>query len=100
MDKLHEISLQLSAETEDLLIARMAVSGLGMLANLDADTIGDLRIVTNECCDCLIHQPIFTRSLLIQGWIANERLTVVFTAQGKKLRGKIRRWTWTSSAAY
>lgn len=43
MDKPHEMVLRLSARQEDWLIARMALSGLGMLAGLDADLIGDLQ---------------------------------------------------------
>jgi len=82
MDKLHEISLKLPASAEDALVARMALSGLGVLAGLDADLVGDLRTVTNECCDCLIHQSVLPLYLQIDANVTNGRLSVTFSAQG------------------
>lgn len=81
-DVSHDITLKLPAATDDLLIARMAVSGLGMLAGLDADMIGDLRTVTNECCDCLIHQAVIPRYIVLEGLVRDNRLVISFTAEG------------------
>ncbi|MDD3335370.1 MAG: hypothetical protein PHI98_07615 [Eubacteriales bacterium] len=81
-DRSHGISLKLPANPEDLLIARMTLGGLGMLAGLDADTVGDLRTVTNECCDCLMHQNVLPSSILMEGWVMEGRLFFSFMAQG------------------
>ena len=56
-DKKGEITLNLPADRDFVLLARMALSGLGMLAGLDVDLIDDLRAAIDECCDCLLHQP-------------------------------------------
>lgn len=81
-DASHDIILKLPAATEELLIARMTISGLGMLAGLDADMIGDLRTVTNECCDCLIHQPVVPQFIVLEGAVRDKRLMISFTAEG------------------
>lgn len=57
-DKKGEISISLPADRDFVLLARMAISGLGMLAGMDVDLIDDLRTATDECCDCLLHQPV------------------------------------------
>ena len=66
MDRPHEMVLRLSARQENWLIARMALSGLGMLAGLDADLIGDLQTAVNECCDCLLHQTTTPETLVLR----------------------------------
>ena len=57
-DKQGEIMLSLPADKDYVLLARMVLSGLGMLAGMDVGLIDDLRTATNECCDCLLHQPM------------------------------------------
>jgi hypothetical protein len=79
---MYEIALKTSAKQEDALVARMAVSGLGLLAGLDADTIGDLQTVVNECVDCLIHQPVKPENLELRGWVEKEKLHLCFDALG------------------
>ena len=80
MDKPHEMVLRLSARQEDWLIARMALSGLGMLAGLDADLIGDLQTAVNECCDCLLHQPVTPEILVLSAHAGKGRLQFCFSA--------------------
>ncbi|MEG0742102.1 MAG: hypothetical protein RSB91_00285 [Clostridia bacterium] len=63
------------------LIARMALSGFGMLAGLDVDLIADLRMVTDECCDCLTHQPCAPERIGVRAWLANDALHCCFTAE-------------------
>lgn len=87
MDKLHQISLKLPAAQADMLIARMALSGLGMLAGLEAELIGDLGTVTNECCDCLMHQTSKPQSILVEAGVSEGRLEIRFSAQGEVGKG-------------
>ena len=84
MDRMHEIALKMPANQEDALMARMAVGGLGMLAGLDADTIGDLQTVVNECTDCLLNQPVLPETLAMTGWVENGRLILCWEASGEK----------------
>ena len=74
MDRPHEMVLRLSARQENWLIARMALSGLGMLAGLDADLIGDLQTAVNECCDCLLHQTTTPETLVLSARAEKGRL--------------------------
>ena len=65
------------------LIARMALSGLGMLAGLDVDLIGDLRVVADECCDCLTHQPRVPSRIDMRAWLETGALHCCFTAEAR-----------------
>jgi hypothetical protein len=73
-DKQGEIMLSLPADRDFVLLARMALSGLGMLAGLDVDLIDDLRSATDECCDCLLHQPVKAERLELRARIEEGRL--------------------------
>lgn len=88
MDASHRIALELPANREDLLIARMALSGLGMLAGLDADLIGDLRTVTNECCDCLLNRATLPERIRVEAEVRQGRLFVCFSACGETDAGQ------------
>ncbi|MDD7662785.1 MAG: hypothetical protein PUJ39_08335, partial [Eubacteriales bacterium] len=87
MDRPHEMVLRLSARQEDWLIARMALSGLGMLAGLDADLIGDLQTAVNECCDCLLHQTTTPETLVLSARAEKGRLQFRFSAEGEAGQG-------------
>ncbi|MEA4928246.1 MAG: hypothetical protein VB104_06155 [Candidatus Limiplasma sp.] len=69
-----EIILNLPADREFVLLARMTISGLGMLAGLDVDLIDDLRTATDECCDCLLHQPVRAERLELRARVQDGRL--------------------------
>ena len=73
-EKKGEIFLSLPADREFVLLARMAISGLGMLAGLDVDLIDDLRTATDECCDCLLHQPVRAERLELRARVQDGRL--------------------------
>ena len=75
------IKLTIPAEGEYALVARMALSGLALLAGLDVDLIGDLRTVTDECCDCLMHQPLRPACITVDAWIGGGRLFFRFGAE-------------------
>lgn len=73
-DSKGEILLSLPANKDFVLLARMTLSGLGMLAGLDVGLIDDLRSATDECCDCLLHQPIKADRLELRARIDGGRL--------------------------
>ena len=99
MDRPHEMVLRLSARQEDWLIARMALSGLGMLAGLDADLIGDLQTAVNECCDCLLHQTTTPETLVLSARAEKDGCNSAFPPKGKQDRARRMRWTRRSPAA-
>ena len=73
-EKRGEITLNLPADRDFVLLARMALSGLGMIAGLDVDLIDDLRAATDECCDCLLHQPVRADRLELRARVEGGRL--------------------------
>ena len=79
----HKLHLVIPATHDDVLMARMAMSGLGMLSGLELDLIGDLRTVTNECCDCLMGRSCVPETLRIDAALHNARLTMTFSAMGQ-----------------
>ena len=79
----HELHLVIPATHEDVLMARMAMSGLGMLCGLEVELIGDLRTVTNECCDCLMGRARVPETLQVDACLKERRLTMTFTAVGQ-----------------
>lgn len=78
-----ELHLVIPATHEDVLMARMAMSGLGMLCGLEVDLIGDLRTVTNECCDCLMGRARVPETLQVDACLKERRLTMTFAAVGQ-----------------
>ena len=77
----HGMQLSIPAQTEDALVARMALSGAGALAGLDVDLLGDLRTVTDECIDCLRHQPNAPARVRVEAGIADGRFQLAFEAE-------------------
>lgn len=81
MENLHpdkSITLTLPADMEYALVARMALSGFGMLAGLDVDLIEDLRTITDECFDCLMHQMISLKQFTVSAEIRDQKLHCSF----------------------
>lgn len=79
----HEMHLVIPANTGDVLMMRMAVSAFGMLCSLDADLIGDLRVVTNECCECLMGRCRLPEKLELQAVLMDGRIQLSYSAIGK-----------------
>jgi hypothetical protein len=75
-----EITLSLPADQEFVLLARMALCGLGMLAGLDVGLIDDLRAATDEVCDCLLHQKRKAERIELKAWLTDTRLYCIFRA--------------------
>lgn len=80
MDEHREILLSLPADQEFVLLARMALCGLGMIAGLDVGLIDDVRAATDECCDCLLHQKNKAERIELKAWLDQERLHCCFRA--------------------
>jgi len=75
-----EILLNLPADQEFVLLARMALCGLGMIAGLDVGLIDDVRAATDECCDCLMHQRKKATRIEMKAWLDQERMHCCFRA--------------------
>ncbi len=82
MDKEQDrsISLTIPGEAQFVLVARMALSGFGMMAGLEVDLIDDLRTITDECCDCLMHQRVALSQIRISAAVKEKRLACQFCA--------------------
>lgn len=72
--------LNLPADQEFVLLARMAMCGLAMIAGLDVGLIDDVRSATDECCDCLLHQPKKAERIELKAWLEADRLHCCFKA--------------------
>lgn len=78
----HDMHLIIPAAADDVLMMRMAVSGMGMLCGLEVALIGDLRTVTNESCDCLLGRARKPEQLEVRAVQAKGRLELTFSAIG------------------
>jgi hypothetical protein len=79
-EKQHEIMLDLPADQEFVLLARMALSGLGMIGGLDVGLIDDVRAAADECCDCLMHQSRKAERIKLTAWLDCGRMHCCFKA--------------------
>lgn len=79
-EKQHEITLDLPADQEFVLLARMALSGLGMIGGLDVGLIDDVRAAADECCDCLMHQSRKAERIELTAWLSDGRMHCCFKA--------------------
>lgn len=75
-----EVRLTLPAQQAYAPVAALALSGLGMVLGLDVDLLGDLRTVTSECVDCLLHQAGRPQRIEMTALVEDGRLRVCFTA--------------------
>lgn len=82
-----QLQLLFPAECDYAIVAGMTLSGLGMLAGLDMDALGDLRMVTNECLDCLFHQGGKPKTVCLTASVIDHKLQVCFEAQDRELTG-------------
>lgn len=79
-----EVRLTIPADPAYAPVATLALSGLGMIAGLDVDLLGDLRTVTAEALDCLLHQAGRPQCIEICAGVANGMLRVQFCAQDRQ----------------
>ena len=75
-----EVRLTIPAEAVYVPVATLALSGLGMIAGLDVDLLGDLRTVTAEAVDCLLNQAGRPQCIEICGCVEEGMLRVRFCA--------------------
>lgn len=81
---LREVRLSIPAEKSYGIVASLALSGLGMVAGLDVDLLGDLRTVTMECLDCLMNQPGHPAVIEMAARLEADRLFVAFCARERE----------------
>jgi len=80
------VRLKIPADQSYTPVATLALSGLGMVAGLDVDLLGDLRTVAMECLDCLMHQALIPDSIDLTAGVADGRFVVRFAAQDRQRR--------------
>ena len=83
-DLSREIRLIGPARQNYALIASMTLCGLGMSAGLDMDLLGDLRTVTCDCVDCLLHQAGCPESIEVCARVEAGRRCVGFHAVSRR----------------
>ena len=74
------MELKVPADVEYALIVRMALAGYGMVAGLEIGLIDDLRTVTDECFDCLLHQGLEPQEIQVLARCGEGRLWCEFCA--------------------
>lgn len=80
------VQLKIPADQSYTPVATLALSGLGMVAGLDVDLLGDLRTVAGECIDCLMHQALIPDSIALTAGLNDGRFVVRFAAQERQKR--------------
>ena len=82
-DTSRTVKLTIPADRAYAPVASLALSGVGMMAGLDVDLLGDLRTVTAECLDCLLHQAGRPASIDVTASVDGGRLYVGFQSNGR-----------------
>ena len=77
------VRLTIPADQTYAPVATLALSGLGMIAGLDVDLLGDLRTVVTEALDCLLNQAGRPECIQICAGMENCMLRVQFCAQNR-----------------
>ena len=80
-DLSRNVCLTIPADSAYAPVATLALSGLGMIAGLDVDLLGDLRTVTTEALDCLMNQAGRPACIEISAGVNGGMLQVTFCAK-------------------
>ena len=80
-DTTRSVQLVIPADKAYAPVATLALSGLGMMAGLDVDLLGDLRTVAGECMDCLLNQAGRPQSIGMTAGVNDGRLYLRFESQ-------------------
>ena len=80
-DMSRNVQLTIPADKAYAPVATLALSGLGMMAGLDVDLLGDLRTVAGECMDCLLHQAGKPESIGMTAGVSGGRLYLRFDSK-------------------
>lgn len=83
-DLSREVRLTIPARQDYALVASMTLCGLGMSAGLDMDLLGDLRTMTCEAMDCLLHQAGCPECVEVCARVKDGRLCVGFHAVSRQ----------------
>ena len=75
-----EITLCVPGEKAYALVLRLALGGVAILKDLDAGTLDDLRVASDEACDCLLHQGRDVARMTLEVADGGEQLTVSLMA--------------------
>lgn len=75
-----EMTLRVPGESQYALALRTALGGMAILKDLDADTLDDLRMATDEMCDCLLHQGRKVKHLDMAVYDEGNQLKVALSA--------------------
>lgn len=75
-----EISLRVPGKQEYVLVIRTALGGVAVLKDLNVDALDDLRMATDEACDCLLHQGRSVASISLSVSDLGKSLTVSLEA--------------------
>jgi len=84
VDLNRKVSLTIPADMTYAPVVTLALSGLGMIANLDMDLLGDLRTVATEALDCLLNQAGRPQCIEICAGVENGMLLVSFCALNRQ----------------
>ena len=76
-----EITLRVPGKQEYALVLRLALGGVAILKDLDADTLDDLRSASDEAVDCLLHQGREISWLTLHVVDGGDKLTVRICAE-------------------
>lgn len=76
-----EITLRVPGGQEYALVLRLALGGVAILKDLDAGTLDDLRIASDEAVDCLLHQGRSVAWLTLHVQDGGDRLTIRIQAE-------------------
>lgn len=83
-----EVQMTVPADPSYTTVVSLALSGLGMMIGLDVDLLGDLRTVTAECLDCLLHQAGKPVTIGMTAGVNEGRLCVAFSANNRVSGGE------------
>ena len=82
------VQMTVPADQSYTTVVSLALSGLGMMIGLDVDLLGDLRTVTAECLDCLLHQTGKPETIGMTADVNEGRLRVMFSANNRVCGGE------------
>jgi len=83
-DMNRKVCLTIPADPAYAPVATLALSGLGMIADLDVDLLGDLRTVAAEAMDCLRNQAGRPQCIEVCAGMENGMLCVCFKALNRE----------------
>ncbi|MBR6569607.1 MAG: hypothetical protein IKK75_04055 [Clostridia bacterium] len=84
VDMKRKVSLTVPADMTYAPVVTLALSGLGMIANLDVDLLCDLRTVATEALDCLLNQAGRPQCIEVCAGVEDGKLLIAFHALNRQ----------------